>query len=241
MPKPADIFNVWLRPDTFKSLNQGRRDWDATYPIYSISELGELLFLLRSKSSTACAVRYLVDTSFHLWFAKEGIASAKTPAHYQMTGEPASSARCIAAGNLYFSPDYREIIGMNHKSGDFRPHFDSIKWLLAILIAHDDMLSSSSIEVSAALNIEKLTSSGGHEATYTLEKEELRTWLSRTFGEAKIDSLKTIQPTGIKLVTYEAPSYLKRRGAFLAPPISPAGSPEAKDDTDSVVKRLTFV
>ena len=223
MPKPAEIFNAtWTEP-VFSSLNHGRRDWTSTYTIYPLFLLDELIRKVRARKTPIDAIRYLVDTNKQLWFAEEGCASAIIPAHYQMTGNPASSARCIAAGNIIFSADYKNIIAINHKSGDFRPGFDSIRWPLAILIAHERVLASFSMKINSTLVLEQLTSTGGVEATYPLDKDELGAWLMSTLDEKTMRILGTIQPHALKTVSYEAPTCLSipRRGPFFADSTTP--------------------
>lgn len=161
MPKLEDIFSSSDIPKS-PSCNIGRIVKSSSHLIYPLGHLNELLGLLKTKDGKPLVVRYLVDTRGAIWFAAEGRPNSSTiPEHYKMTGEVSSSARCLAAGNITFSPDGKKITSINHKSGDFHPPFSSLKFPLTILVAKQDVLSSQSITLADDLQIEKLTLSGG--------------------------------------------------------------------------------
>ncbi len=73
------------------------------------------------------SVRFVVDVSGKMWFSREGQTGETVPNHVQM------SRRCIAAGNMYFSPDYENIIKLTNKSGHFLPQAECLVWPVAIL------------------------------------------------------------------------------------------------------------
>jgi len=220
MTKPADIFFKPLNDKTqFKNKNIGLTkravDWKPT--LYPLSKLPELIQMISQEKSHTTTIRYLVDLNKNLWFAKEGAPNKTIPAHYQMTGEKDDAAYCLAAGNIEFSADYKHIQMINHKSGDFRPDFESITWLLAILIANNTPLKED-------LRVERLTQTGGLQDLYILSSAELKTWFSETFP---IEMQQfTHQPQENKTVVYnktsDAPpliandSVAKRRLSFKA-------------------------
>ncbi len=165
MTHPADIFfNPLNDKFNFKNRNIGLSkravNWEPT--LYPLAKLSELTQIIRQEKSYSTTIRYLVDLEKNLWFAKEGAPSKTIPAH------------CLAAGNIEFSADYQYIQMINHKSGDFRPNFESIAWLLAILIANKTPLKED-------LRIEHLTPAGGYQNIYILSSAELTTWFLKKF------------------------------------------------------------
>jgi hypothetical protein len=73
-------------------------------------------------------VRYLVSTDKQILFAREGRPSQYIPQHKQIR------STCLAAGNIYFSQDFKSIRKIDHCSGDFHPNTSSLVWPLAILV-----------------------------------------------------------------------------------------------------------
>ena len=198
MANPADIFTSVTEINRVPCLNRRENRIEARPKCYPIQKLPELIEVLRLKTEDPYTIRFLVDMGRNLWFAEEGLPSAHIPAHYQMTNEDNKVAGCIAAGNLSFSEDYKHIIALNNKSGDFHPDFDTIKWPLAILIANTTQLSTLGVDLPEAIKINSLSS----QMTHTLEKTALTAWLNVTFGEAKMGLFQR-QPTAIKITTYD--------------------------------------
>ena len=211
MPKTAEIFSTSLDIPVFRSSRIGRIHKLSTFNIYPIGALDQLINVIKAKESPIHTIRYLVDRGCNVWFAEEGPASASIPAHDQMRGEPSTSATCITAGNIVFSDDYLEMREFNHKSGDLRPSFDSLKWLFAVLIANQAQLPTP---LALKLTIEQLSSSGGTEKKHELDKDDLIDWVTTHFD---INTLQH-QPTEINKVTYEAPE--RHRPAFFEKPFS---------------------
>jgi len=210
MPIFPDIFSPSLDRPSKGCISPRSVTCDSSHSIYPIAFLSSLIEKIKTnsgKDNNTHTIRFLVDIYGRLWFGEEGGPSRSVPAHYQMTGDPANNARCITAGNITFSDDHREIIFINNKSGDFRPPFDTLKWVLAILIANEDRLAAASVRLADTINIQKLSSSGGgdEEPNYVIEKNVLETDVRRIFD---IDELK-LQPTLIKETSYNR----KRRRA----------------------------
>ncbi len=205
---PAQIFTEQDESrQSFGAIHNLRQiRFTSTFTIYPISELSALITKLKmienedidsDDEDRNCKVRlrYLVDVNFNLWFAQEGAATRKIPAHYQMTGEKSSDARCVLAGNIEFSEDYQTITMINHKSGDFRPDFKAMKWILAILIANEAILPA---ELAAELCVEHSDSSGGIMKRYSCKLPELISWANETFNPQQM-SLFQEQPTAATL------------------------------------------
>ncbi|KTD20690.1 hypothetical protein [Legionella londiniensis] len=196
----------------------GKIRFDSDFIIYPLCKLDSLLLVLKENLSkkqsnlsedawrdddleeSSYKIRYLVDENYRVWFAEEGAAGKKIPAHYQMTGESVSSARCIAAGNITFDKNFGQITAVNHKSGDFRPEFSSIKWLLAILLAGQDLLEKINLKFADIITIEELSSSGGLEKKHYFSAKSLQLFIDKipeTIFEAK-------QPDELKITSYRA-------------------------------------
>ncbi|MBX9704343.1 MAG: hypothetical protein K2X39_09350, partial [Silvanigrellaceae bacterium] len=151
------------------------------YVIYSLTHLNELLsaleiskeYHLRNNRYNTNKIRYLVTTEMQLVFAKEGTPNESVPAHYRMTCEEKENAQCLAAGNIYVKKigNHFQITKINHKSGDFKPELESMKWALAILLAHEASLPENFLPDT--LVIEKINSSGGGETSYSKTKKDL--------------------------------------------------------------------
>ena len=73
------------------------------------------------------AVRYVVDETGTIWFAREGATSQTIPDHAQI------SHFCYSAGNIYFSEDYQSIVKITNKSGHFTPDPDTLVYAIAAL------------------------------------------------------------------------------------------------------------
>ncbi len=204
MTKPFDIFSPELKTQLFKNSNTRKRTHHSQSVIYPICQLRGLIEAIKTEKDPIKTIRYLVDCSRNLWFAKEGRPSKTTPEHFKMTGESDKAARCLAAGNIEFSADYNRIIMVNHKSGDFSPEFESIQWLLAILIANEPCLEKLSIQLDENLRIEHLTHTGGFQNLYVVSSADLKLWFANTIPIAAIGL--TNQPTETKEVTYEPTS-----------------------------------
>ena len=197
----ANIFNSSIEKPRFTALDIRRPLLDGTsFKVYPISQLHTLIQTVQTKASPIRKIRYLVDMSDQLWFAEEGGACRTIPAHYQM----GDTQWCVAAGNIKFSEDYQQIELINHKSS-YKPTLDSIKWVIAILIANEALLNELSIRLPATLIVNKLTSSGGNDEAHVLETAELKQWINNTFGEDKLSLFKK-QPITIKETTYTAPA-----------------------------------
>jgi hypothetical protein len=103
--------------------------------IYSLDSLPILINLLRQIqdddfiSDHKYSIRYLVDPSGEIWFAREGKAGTQIMTHCEII--PAHKEifpECIAAGNLFFNEDFTEITAINNSSGDFLPAPNCLIW-----------------------------------------------------------------------------------------------------------------
>ncbi|PWY55871.1 hypothetical protein DGG96_10185 [Legionella qingyii] len=174
--------------DKFHSNNLKKITRTSEYLIHSLATLGQLLTEMKQGEETP-VLRYLVCLNKLAWFARESHSNAPdAPAHFKMTGSPQNQAFCKTAGNLFFSEDYSTLIKINHKSGDFRPSFDSIKWILAILVINETCLPFNLPEV---LIIDELDHNGKTIGTHQCSIASIKNWLT-TFAEniALTSSLK---------------------------------------------------
>jgi hypothetical protein len=145
------------------------------YSIYSIDNLPELLIEMGKYNSIKNKIRYIVDREFNVRFGLEGTPSSKIPAHYQLASENPNSAECIIAGN--FELDDKKYLKMvNNKSGDFRPNFDQLKWVLALLFYHQQKLPTDFL--SENITIEKQGATGKCMEKYVTNTEILKVLLT---------------------------------------------------------------
>lgn len=111
-------------------------------------------------------IRFLLSTDYELVFAGEGYPSGKIPAHFQMADFDLDKAMCFTAGNAYFNED-GELCKINHKSGDFRPSFDSLQFLLPVLV-------QLGVPLAKEIEIEKLNDRGGYVASVNISSSLMR-------------------------------------------------------------------
>ena len=148
-----------------------RRDNSYQHILYPIQQLAALTAVLRTVDDDACkySVRYLVTTEGKLLFAQEGLPGFSIPKHRQIR------EKCLAAGNVYFSDDYKSITKINHCSGDFHPSADSLIWPIAALyllkapIAVPFTVETSSVNPQGVFTVE---------ASYSLELKQIDDLLS---------------------------------------------------------------
>ncbi len=164
-----------LYPQAFKAQNIRNIGHDLDCVLYPIYQLDQLTRVMQQKNTFIA--RFVVNQEGVLWFAEEGVPESNIPAHYQMCSEHASNAWCLTAGNIEFSPDYRQIIRVNHKSGDFRPSFESLAVFFSIYL-RAPRIDSVALPVLLASNVqvEKLSSSNSVDDTHNFTMDDLEAW-----------------------------------------------------------------
>lgn len=164
---------------------------------YSLPNLPDLLKLLpashgiKSHGIKSKKLRYAMNLDNQIFFAFEGVANTIIPPHYKLVSDDKETALCRSAGNLYLKR--REegsyyVSKINHKSGDFAPPFDSMKWSLATLLAHEERLPPQFMPET--LEIEMLDQNGGFLASWYVTKKTLQTELA-----THIKAVKSIAPS----------------------------------------------
>lgn len=193
--------------ERFQSTNMKKITTSASFSINSLKTLGDLLQEKKQGKETP-DLRYLVDTSGTAWFARETRDNEpKAPAHYKMTGERSNAARCKTAGNIFFNEDYSVLLKINHKSGDFRPSFESIKWLLAILVVNEKALP---FDLPKVLTIEELNYNGGLVAAHECPITKIKSWVDSFKDQHGLMRQLESQNSDTKTVIYENEHGTKR-------------------------------
>jgi hypothetical protein len=202
-----------------------RKPSNFTHLIYSLHTMKELLAKLRApegssklrKIGKSADLRFLVDIDGVAWFAQESYDDMPTAAaHYKLAGAEdtqvvSKNARCNAAGDLFFDETYSTLLKVNHKSGDFSPSFDSIKWILALLVFNEKGLP---FQLPDNLLIDELNHNGGLKQAHSWPIAQIRDWLETFSKEEKFFSLLTKQPLASKTVSYKMPEHNKRYRLF---------------------------
>ena len=173
-----------------------RRDNSYQHILYPIQQLAALTAVLRTVDDDACkySVRYLVTTEGKLLFAQEGLPGFSIPKHRQIR------EKCLAAGNVYFSDDYKSITKINHCSGDFHPSADSLIWPIAALyllkapIAVPFTVETSSVNPQGVFTVE---------ASYSLELKQIDDLLT---AEMKTHILSANANSITVVIDYKDPS-----------------------------------
>lgn len=158
-------------------IQQERRNPTCTFNLYPIHQFKQLIVDYRNfikendiieDDDEKNVFRYLVDTKGIIWFALEGTPARNIPSHHQMT-TLSDNELCFSAGNIQIN-DQDEIININHKSGDYKPGFESLVHPLSILAAYHN---KGVIKLAQDICIEKMLSSGGIEGMETLNLDSL--------------------------------------------------------------------
>lgn len=145
---------------------------NSCFILYPFAQLNELIALVCTKplddDEALYKIRFVMDCHYQVWFAKEGTPCATIPGHGQML----EGHTCITAGVLRFSKDFKTL-EIDHKSGDYRPAFDSLKWFLAALMVN---FEARKIQLPATLSILRLNSAGASKNQSILALEDIVKW-----------------------------------------------------------------
>lgn len=104
-------------------------------------------------------------TTGELVFAAEGAPRQHIPAHYQMADKNPREALCVSAGNAFFDEN-NKLVAIDHKSGDFRPTFDSLKFALGAML-------NANVSMDEEIVLRQLDYAGALEKNYSIKTEKL--------------------------------------------------------------------
>jgi len=155
--------------------------------IYPASELSTLLAQKNLMEEGNIVVRFLVKEDGALVFGKEGAPEADVPAHSQLSQD----ASYLAVGNAFFD-ESGKLVGLNNKSGDFRPPFDTLQFALESILAAKIPLANK-IEI---VNVDKMDRNLRYEVTTVASKD-----LEKILGLAPVAAVQTVRPIEIKSVS----------------------------------------
>ena len=175
-PKPL------IKDRGFASQNIRKVQLEVIYKIYTIETLKDLFDEQKRNKEIDCDLRFLVDIYGTLWFAREthdGVHPA-APAHQYM----ASKDNCRTAGNLFFDATRETLLKINHKSGDYRPSFESLKWLLIILVLNEEKLP---FKLPETLEIDQLNYSNAPIYTYKVSISAIISWVKSLDATSILD------------------------------------------------------
>ncbi|CAM4403627.1 MAG: hypothetical protein LEGION0403_FIIPPAGN_00857 [Legionella sp.] len=196
-------------PDSETIFSAGKMTVNCEASSFSIKSLLTLKELLAREEETV--FRFLVDTEGKLWFAFETRPHNNAPKHFQMTGAPLDAASCLTAGNIKFSSKTGAVLkNISHRSGDFRPSFLSLRWLLAILLINEKLLP---FKLPRLIVIKELKNEKVYKHIWRLKK--IKQWVdSFSDNEALINQLCQ-ENLHSKIVHYEAISHsVEENGAL---------------------------
>lgn len=99
-------------------------------------------------------------------FAAEGCPSGHIPAHYQMSEmHGISPGGCISAGNAFFD-ESNKLCVIDHKSGDYRPPFDSLQFALKAF-------SKAHVPMESKIIVRRLDCTGCFVQNYSINSEDI--------------------------------------------------------------------
>jgi hypothetical protein len=197
-------------PDSGTTFSAGKMAVHCEANSFSIKSLSTLKELLAKEEETV--FRFLVDTDGKLWFAFETRPHNNAPKHFQMTGSPLDAACCLTAGNIKFGNKTGAVLrNISHRSGDFRPSFLSLRWVLAILLINEELLP---FKLPRFLVIKEMKNEKIYKHIWRLKK--IRQWVnSFCHDEALISQLRQDNLPS-KTVHYEATRhYVEENQALL--------------------------
>jgi hypothetical protein len=197
-------------PDSGTIFSAGKMAVNCEANSFSIKSLLTLKELLVREEETV--FRFLVDTEGKLWFAFETRPHNNAPKHFQMTGAPLEMANCLTAGNIKFSSKTGTVLkNISHRSGDFRPSFLSLRWVLAILLINEKLLP---FKLPRLIVIKELKNEKVYKHIWRLKK--IKKWVdSFSDNEALINQLRQ-ENLPSKTVHYEATShFIAENGTLL--------------------------
>ncbi|MFJ1269104.1 hypothetical protein ACD661_11085 [Legionella lytica] len=189
-------------PDSGTIFSAGKMTVNCEANSFSIKSLLSLKELLVKEEEDV--FRFLVDTEGKLWFAFETRPHNNAPKHFQMTGAPLEAASCLTAGNIKFSSKAGAVLrNISHRSGDFRPSFLSLRWVLAILLINEEILP---FKLPRFIVIKELKNEKVYKHVWRLKK--IKKWVdSFSDNEALINQLRQ-ENLYSKTVHYEATRHL---------------------------------
>lgn len=194
--KPLGLFKLLSKPSVFNIESpQARHSIRKPKHIAkNIEELNQILnddkcvrvsLNINKVKKNVKAVRFLLTADNRLVFGPEGRPDPGNdiPAHAHLAElKNIKKCSCITAGDAYFSED-NHLIAINHQSGDFRPSFDSLQFVLP-------QLRSFSIPMANSIIIYELGDSGGSLAEYNISGA----LLTSSDGEKEIET-RALRPS----------------------------------------------
>ena len=195
-------------PKVFRG-NQEARDQlkkDTSYTVHTMGSFNGFLELMKefvkSRNKTTFVLRYTIRNDKQILFAGEN-DYLNAMEHFRMTGASPDSAMALAAGNIQvtvLADGQLQLDSINHKSGDFRPDLNSIRWILAALFFNKDSIN---LLIPENLSIEELNLSGGLEFTHQWKSADISTWLDANMAEER-EALTSKQPQDVVEHEYKA-------------------------------------
>lgn len=180
---PFKVFQDIPKPEVFPGRSQNsRKRSQGSYKINTVNTIRALIEEIQlEKPKEKVKLRFLLTTNFELLFAREGSPSNvhNIPGHYQMTGQELLAAKCLSAGNIVFDSKL-QITKINNKSGDFRPSFNSLQSVLAVIEACE-LNYSSQVELEESLK-----------SSYTVNSGDLKAFIENRFKPEQLENYKKI-------------------------------------------------
>lgn len=188
--KPMSLIVSDLEPKfsnnvLFRSNNKKSVDSSKLHDIHSLGTLREFIEV-KKKAGEKPDFRVVVDCHMKLWFAKESHKRFPSPPHFGLVAANSKDAICLTAGNLFLTEDYSTLKAISNKSGDFTPDFDSIKWLLAILVYNEERLPFKLPDVLTVIHQIDTTYVG----KYEWPMAEIKDWLAESWLNNELISLE---------------------------------------------------
>lgn len=200
--KYTDFFSSPPQSNTLFFSNHLAQHVEGVYSIESLMTLNTLLTEKRTTNQPA-SIRFLVDKMGKAWFANETLTGISAPKHFQMTGMAQKKSSCKAAGNMKFTHSCCTVLkNITHQSGDFHPNFQSLKWLLAILIIHEARLP---FKLPRILIVKELDTQGKLKTKHYWTILKIKQWVTTFSEDHALMTILKDQNQPARLIDYKSP------------------------------------
>lgn len=214
----TNIQNLPIYEQSGRRLSSDRQRKDNKAPtVYSEENVDKLCAELDSE--TGGSIRYVIDQDKEPFFGAVGPLVGPTPGHEEML----KKRYCLSAGVLTLESDQKTIAGVSYRSGYFKPHLNSLIWILSYLVSDKSVFQLSETLKIAYLDDEVL---GTKWNTVTINVQALINTLNHSLS-ARIALTEDNKPKICSSYPNEAP--LKRVLSYesiaaLLPPIQSSTS-----------------
>ncbi len=157
--------------------------YEGNYTIHTLATLPELVANLRKRPNlSVITLRFLLNEHLELLFAEDGDPTQTRPPHWRMTNAPKiTDSVCASAGNVTLN-EKNQIIHISNKSGGFHPLYDSLQWVIGIIVAYG-------LEFADNVTVTKLSPEGNLQ-NFAITSQQLKDLINGLFSTEELRKFK---------------------------------------------------